>query len=226
MKRRRRTCRSGPTVRLSTALEARKKDASSCAGRNYVCCSACIRRVSSACTRVVPLEACMDYAQTVVFPCMQVAWTFCPFPPPSLRLGGCGELNFVFSLCQKVYTHEKTPERGGGRTRGGTWVCGDQTRSLPAAASLSLSLSLSLHTHTHTHTHFLSRHIKLYDSIFFPNSRELLLIFVQIAQMGSHFAQITTPDPCSLLSPHTTLSGICTYPKHPQPHPKTPFFLA
>ena len=40
------------------------------------------------------------------------------------------------------------------------------------------------------------------------------------AQMGFHFAQNTTPIPCSLLSRHTALSGICTYTKHPQPHPK------
>ena len=47
-----------------------------------------------------------------------------------------------------------------------------------------------------------------------------------ILQMGSHFAQNATPNPCSLLSHHTSLSGIYMYTKHPQPHPKTPFFLA
>ena len=48
----------------------------------------------------------------------------------------------------------------------------------------------------------------------------------QFAQIGSHFAQNTTPIPCSLLSRHILLSGICTNTKHPQPHPKTPLFLA
>ena len=41
------------------------------------------------------------------------------------------------------------------------------------------------------------------------------------AQMGSVFAQNTTPNPCSLLSRHTPLSGISTYTKHPQLRPKT-----
>ena len=40
--------------------------------------------------------------------------------------------------------------------------------------------------------------------------------------MGSHFAQNTTSNPCSLLSCHKPLSGICTYTKHPQPTPKHP----
>ena len=44
---------------------------------------------------------------------------------------------------------------------------------------------------------------------FFSNSRAL---FIQIAQMGSHFAQNTTTNPCSLLSRHKTLSGT---PNHP-----------
>ena len=43
------------------------------------------------------------------------------------------------------------------------------------------------------------------------------------AQMGSHFAQNTTTNPCSLLSRHKPLSGICTYTKHPQNTPKHPF---
>ena len=67
----------------------------------------------------------------------------------------------------------------------------------------------------------------------FPNSRALLPIFCtncpdgpHFAQMGSHFTQSTTPNPCLLLSRHTPLSGICTYTKHPQAHPKTPLFLA
>ena len=58
-----------------------------------------------------------------------------------------------------------------------------------------------------------------------PNSRALLPTFLtncangsHFAQMGSHFAQNTTLNPCSLLSCHTPLSGICTYTKHPQPH--------
>ena len=46
------------------------------------------------------------------------------------------------------------------------------------------------------------------------------------AQMGSDFAQNINPNPSSLLSRHTPLSGICTYTKHPQPHPKTLLFLA
>ena len=44
--------------------------------------------------------------------------------------------------------------------------------------------------------------------------------------MGSHFAQNTTTKPCSLLNRHKPVSGIFTYTKHPQPHPKTPVFLA
>ena len=39
-----------------------------------------------------------------------------------------------------------------------------------------------------------------------------------LAQMGSYFAQSTTPSPCSLLSRHTHLSGICSYTKN-TPHP-------
>ena len=61
-----------------------------------------------------------------------------------------------------------------------------------------------------------------------PNSRALLPIFrtncpdgSHFAQMGSHFAQITTHNPCSLLSPSTPLSGICTHTEHPQAHPNT-----
>ena len=42
--------------------------------------------------------------------------------------------------------------------------------------------------------------------------------------MGSHFAQNTTPNPCALLRHHIPLSGISTYTKHPQIHPKHPFF--
>ena len=66
-----------------------------------------------------------------------------------------------------------------------------------------------------------------------PNSRALLPTFStnfpdgsHFAQMGSHFAQNTTSNPCSLLSRRKPLSGICTYTKHPQPHPRTPLFLA
>ena len=65
-----------------------------------------------------------------------------------------------------------------------------------------------------------------------PNSRALLPIFrtncpdgSHFAQMESHFAQNTTTNPCSLPSRHKSFSGICTYTKHPQPHPKTPLFL-
>ena len=38
--------------------------------------------------------------------------------------------------------------------------------------------------------------------------------------MGSHFAQITTPNPYSLLSGHTPLEEICTCTKHPNSTPK------
>ena len=69
--------------------------------------------------------------------------------------------------------------------------------------------------------------------IFFPNSMALLPNFCtncpdgsHFAQMGSHFAQNTTNNPCSLLSRHKPLLGIWTYIKHPQPHLKTPPFLA
>ena len=68
---------------------------------------------------------------------------------------------------------------------------------------------------------------------FWPNSRALLPTFStncpdgsHFAQMGSHFAQNTTTNPCSLLNRHQPLSGICTNTKHPQPRPKTPLFLA
>ena len=61
---------------------------------------------------------------------------------------------------------------------------------------------------------------------FLPNSRALLptfhincLILPRWALlMGSHFAQNTTTNPCSLLSQHKILSGICTYTKLSQPH--------
>ena len=40
----------------------------------------------------------------------------------------------------------------------------------------------------------------------------------------SHFAQKTTSNPCSLLSRHKPLLGICTYTKHPKTPPQnTPF---
>ena len=63
-----------------------------------------------------------------------------------------------------------------------------------------------------------------------PNSRAILPTFhthcpdaSHFAQMGSHFAQNATPNPCSLLSRHTPLSEICTYTKHPQAHPQKPW---
>ena len=72
--------------------------------------------------------------------------------------------------------------------------------------------------------------------LIFPilDSRVLLPTFSTNCLDGSYFAQMrwssfaqnTTPISCSLLSRHNPLSGICTYTKHPQPHPKTPFFLA
>ena len=68
------------------------------------------------------------------------------------------------------------------------------------------------------------------DWIFSPNSRELLPTFhtncpdgSHFAQMGSHFAQNPTPNPCSLLSSHTPLLEICTFTKHHQPTQKLPF---
>ena len=62
----------------------------------------------------------------------------------------------------------------------------------------------------------------------FPNSRTLFRTNwpdrFHLAQIGSHFAQSTTPNPCSLLSSHTRLSGVCRYAKHPQsPTQHTPF---
>ena len=67
----------------------------------------------------------------------------------------------------------------------------------------------------------------------YPNCRAPLPTFhtncpdgSHFTQMRSHFAQNTTPNPCSLLSSCTPLSGICIYTKHPQHHPKTPLFLA
>ena len=44
------------------------------------------------------------------------------------------------------------------------------------------------------------------------------------AQMGFHFAQNTTPNPCSLLCRHIPFSRICMYTIHPQtPSQNTPF---
>ena len=43
------------------------------------------------------------------------------------------------------------------------------------------------------------------------------------AQFASHFAQNTKTNPCSLLSHHKPLWGICTFTKFHQPHPKPPF---
>ena len=64
---------------------------------------------------------------------------------------------------------------------------------------------------------------------FLPNSRARLPTFSTIcpdgsycAQMGSHFAQNTTTNPCSFLSSHKPLSEICMNKKHPQPHPAPP----
>ena len=68
---------------------------------------------------------------------------------------------------------------------------------------------------------------------FFPNSRAFVPTFhtncldgSPFAQMGSHFAQNTTPNPCCLLSRHTPLLEMCQYTEHPQAHPKTPHLLA
>ena len=46
------------------------------------------------------------------------------------------------------------------------------------------------------------------------------------AQMGSHFAQNTSSNPCSLLSRNKPLSEICKYTKHRKTHPKTHLFVA
>ena len=71
---------------------------------------------------------------------------------------------------------------------------------------------------------------------FWPTSRALCPLLVQIAQMGlilprwlggladSIFAQNTTTYPCSLLSSHQPLARIRTYTKHPQPHPPKTLF--
>ena len=66
---------------------------------------------------------------------------------------------------------------------------------------------------------------------FLSNSRALLPTFhtncpdgSYFAQMGSHFAENTTTNPCSLLSSHKPLQGICTYAKTPLTPPQnTPF---
>ena len=65
---------------------------------------------------------------------------------------------------------------------------------------------------------------------FSPNSRGLLPTFrtncpdgSHFALMGSHCALNATPNPCSLLNRHAPLSGIYTYTKHHQTHPKHPF---
>ena len=72
-----------------------------------------------------------------------------------------------------------------------------------------------------------------HDWIFFPSLEHFCPTFRTncphrslFFQMGSHYAQNTTTNPCSLLSRHKPLSGICMYTRHPQPHPKTPLFLA
>ena len=86
---------------------------------------------------------------------------------------------------------------------------------------------------TNTCNMYLKQHIPIHATIhsmmiefFPPNSRALLPIFRLNCPDGSHFAQITIANPCSLLSRRAPLSGICTYTKHPQPHPKTPLLLA
>ena len=63
-----------------------------------------------------------------------------------------------------------------------------------------------------------------------PNSTALMPTFLtncpdgsHSVQMGSHFAQNTTPSPCSLLRRNTSLLGICMYTKDPNPTPKHPY---
>ena len=41
--------------------------------------------------------------------------------------------------------------------------------------------------------------------------------WAHFTQMGSHSALNTTTNPCSLLSCHKLLSGLCKYTKYPQP---------
>ena len=68
------------------------------------------------------------------------------------------------------------------------------------------------------------------DWIFFPDCRAFLPTFhtncpdgSHFALMGSHFAQNSTTNPCSLLSRHKPLLGICTNTKHPNPTQTPPF---
>ena len=67
---------------------------------------------------------------------------------------------------------------------------------------------------------------------FCPFLEHFCPLFVQIAQMGLILPRwgLALPRiPLSrLLSRHEPLRllGKCTYTKHPQPHPKTPLFLA
>ena len=108
--------------------------------------------------------------------------------------------------------------------------------AVPASASASASAGAE-QRHSQIQFHIFS--LSVYCSqdspgismivFFLPNSRGLLPTFhtncpdgSHFAQMGSHFTQNTTTNPCSLLSSHKRLSGICTNTKHPQPHSKTP----
>ena len=75
-----------------------------------------------------------------------------------------------------------------------------------------------------------------YDGIFPPTLEHFYPLFTQIAQMGLILPRLglilhrippgPNPNPCSWLSRHTPLFGICTYTKQPKHHPKTPLFLA
>ena len=86
-----------------------------------------------------------------------------------------------------------------------------------------------IHEHPHPHNHT-DNHPANMIEFFPPNSRALWPIFrtncpngSHFAQMGPHFAQNTNPKPCSLLSRHTPLSGICTDTNTPKFTSKHPF---
>ena len=59
---------------------------------------------------------------------------------------------------------------------------------------------------------------------FFPILVHFCPLFVQIAQMESHFAQNTTSNPCSLLSRHTPFLGYVRAQNTTKPTPKHHFF--
>ena len=59
--------------------------------------------------------------------------------------------------------------------------------------------------------------------IFPPNSRALLPTFIQIfSQMGSHFAQNTTPNPCFYSALTDSFGNMYVYKTPPSPPQDTP----